>query len=184
MTSKQFFDWQTRGGTDDVMRLVDCLERADVSWCAIGGVAVNHWADEPMVTQDVDFVVAADDVDRTTSLLEQAGFQLERFEWSVNFKGRSKVSLQLSTEAFYREFPARAVPADVHGMLMRVASLPDTLAGKIKAWSEPGRRPSKRLKDLADIVRLVETHPKLASGLPRELREQISTLDGPPRRRE
>jgi len=62
--------------------------------------------------------------------------------------------------------------------------LPDTLAGKIKAWSEPGRRPSKRLKDLADIVRLVETHPKLASGLPRELREQISTLDGPPRRRE
>ena len=137
MTSKQFFDWQTRGGTDDVMQLVDCLERADVSWCAIGCVAVNHWADEPMVTQDVDFVVAAD-VDRAMSLLEQAGFQLERFEWSVNFKGRSKVSLQLSSEAFYREFPARAVPADVHGMLMRVASLPDTLAGKIKAWSEPG----------------------------------------------
>ena len=86
MTSKRFFDWQTRGGTDDVMQLVDCLERADVSWCAIGCVAVNHWADEPMVTQDVDFVVA-DDVDRAMSLLEQAGFQLERFEWSVNFKG-------------------------------------------------------------------------------------------------
>jgi hypothetical protein len=27
---------------------VDCLERADVAWCAIGGVAVNHWASEPM----------------------------------------------------------------------------------------------------------------------------------------
>lgn len=25
MTAKQFFDWQTEGGTDDVMRLVDCL---------------------------------------------------------------------------------------------------------------------------------------------------------------
>jgi len=34
------------GGTDDVMRLVDCLDRADVSWCCIGGVAVHHWAEE------------------------------------------------------------------------------------------------------------------------------------------
>jgi hypothetical protein len=30
MTAKQFFDRQTAGGTDDVMRLVDCLERADL----------------------------------------------------------------------------------------------------------------------------------------------------------
>lgn len=29
MTAKQFYDWQTGGGTNDVMRLVDCLERAD-----------------------------------------------------------------------------------------------------------------------------------------------------------
>ena len=178
MTSKQFFDWQTSGGTDDVMRLVDCLERADVPWCAIGGVAVNHWADEPMVTQDVDFVVAAADIDRAASLLEQAGFQVERFEWSINFKGRSKVSMQLSTEAFYRDFAARAVPADVHGILMRVASLPDTMAGKIKAWSEPGRRPSKRIKDLADIARLIEAHPDLWSALPHELQAQLP-MPGP-----
>ena len=29
------------------MRLVDCLERADAAWCAIGGVAVNYWAEQP-----------------------------------------------------------------------------------------------------------------------------------------
>jgi len=75
MTGKQFYDWQTSGGTNDVMRLVDCLERADVSWCVIGGVAVNHWAQHPMVTQDVDFVVASDAVERTASLLEDAGFR-------------------------------------------------------------------------------------------------------------
>jgi hypothetical protein len=28
MTAKQFYEWQTSGGTDDVMRLIDCLERA------------------------------------------------------------------------------------------------------------------------------------------------------------
>ncbi len=173
MTAKQFYDWQTSGGTDDVMKLVDVLERADVAWCVIGGVAVNHWAEQPMVTQDVDLVVAADDVGRAVSLLEQAGFRAERFAWSVNFKGRSAVSVQLSTEDFYREYPMRAVPADVHGILMRVASLEDTLKGKIKAWSETERRQSKRIKDLADIARLVETHTHLWERLPGELKCQI-----------
>jgi hypothetical protein len=118
----------------------DCLERADIPWCAIGGVAVNHWAAEPMVTQDVDFVVATDAIDRAVAVLTEAGFRPERFQLSINFKGHSRVSLQLSTEDFYRDFPTRAVPADVHGILLRVASLEDTLKGKIKAWSDAARR--------------------------------------------
>ena len=113
MTGKQFFDWQTSGGTDDVMRLVDCLERADVPWCCIGSVAVNHWAEQQMVTRDVDLVIALDAVDRVVHLLEAAGFTSELFAWSVNLKGRSAVSIQLSTEDFYRDYPTRAVPADV-----------------------------------------------------------------------
>src|SRR4030043_1906823 len=173
MTPKQFFDWQTSGGTDDVMRLVDCLERADISWCTVGGVAVNHWSQQAMVTQDVDLVVDAEAVERTISLLEEAGFHSERFEWSINFKGRSAVSIQLSTEDFYRDFPSRAVAADVNGILLRVACLEDTLKGKIKAWSEPGRRQSKRLKDLTDIARLVEAHPHLSDMLTDELKKQI-----------
>jgi len=173
MTPKQFFDWQTAGGTDDVMRLVDALERADVAWCIIGGVAVNHWAGQPMVTQDVDFVVASDDVERAVAYLEEAGFRAERFVWSVDFKGRSSVSMQLTTEDCYRDYPSRSVPADVHGILMRVASLEDTLRGKIRAWSEPGRRQSKRIKDLADVARLVEAHPGLWDGLSAELKRRI-----------
>ncbi|MFV2066746.1 MAG: nucleotidyl transferase AbiEii/AbiGii toxin family protein [Pirellulales bacterium] len=173
MTPKQFFDWQTSGGTDDVMRLVDCLERADIPWCAIGGVAVNHWAREPMVTQDVDFVVATDSVEKAISQLEAAGFRAERFAWSVNFQGRSQVSIQLSTEDFYRDFPAESVPADVHGILLRVASVEDTLKGKIKAWNTPERRQSKRIKDLADIARLVETHPHLWDHLSEKLRGHL-----------
>lgn len=173
MTGKQFFDWQTSGGTDDVMRLVDCLERADVSWCCIGGVAVNHWAEQQMVTRDVDLVIALDAVDRVVRMLEEAGFTSERFDWSVNLQGRSAVSIQLSTEDFYREFPGRAVPADVHGILLRVASLDDTLAGKMKAWSEPTRRQSKQAKDFTDIVRLVEAHPRLWNSLTPELQQLV-----------
>lgn len=180
MTAKQFYDWQTSGGTDDVMRLVDVLEKSDIAWCAIGGIAVNHWAEQPMVTQDVDFVVAAADIERTVSLLEQAGFHSERFEWSVNFSGRSAVSIQLSTEDFYRDFSSRSVPADVHGILLRVASIEDTLHGKIKAWSEPKRRQSKRIKDLADIARLVEAHPRLWDSLPDILKKHIQPPEETP----
>jgi len=161
MTPKRFYDWQTAGGADDVMRLVDCLERADISWCAIGGVAVNHWADEPMVTQDVDFVVATESVELSKKRLEEAGFKAERFRWSINFRGHSRVSVQLSTEDFYKDYPSRSVPADIHGILMRVASLEDTLRGKIKAWRDADRRQSKKFKDLGDIARLVESHPQL-----------------------
>lgn len=173
MTSKQFFDWQTAGGADDVMRLVDCLERADVRWCAIGGVAVNYWAEEPMVTQDVDFVVTAEDIDKVTDALVAAGFTAERHDWSINFKGRSKVSIQLSTEEDYLSFPERSVPADVHGILMRVASVEDTLQGKIWAWSDISRRQSKRIKDHADIARLVESHPEFWEKLPEALQAQV-----------
>ena len=173
MTGKQFYDWQTSGGTNDVMQLVNCLERADISWCVIGGVAVNHWAKQTMVTQDVDFVVAAESIERTISLLTEAGFTPEKFDWSVNFKGHSAVSIQLSTEDFYRDFPSRSVAADVNGILLRVACLEDTLKGKIKAYSEPGCRQSKRLKDLTDIARLIEAHPHLRDMLPDELKKQV-----------
>ena len=173
MTSKQFYDWQTLGGTDDVMRFVNALEKADIVWCVIGGIAVNHWAEEPMVTQDVDFVVAADSIERAETALIEAGFVSERFEWSTNFKGKSKVSIQLTTEGDYKDFAARGVAADVHGILLRVASLGDTLTGKIRAWSDPTRRQSKRLKDIGDIARLVEAHPEMWSKLTDELKEQI-----------
>lgn len=173
MTANEFFDWQTSGGTDDVMKLVAVLEKADISWCAIGGVAVNHWAEHPVVTEDVDLVAASDSVEKTIAILEEVGFQAEKSEWSVNFKGASAVSVQLSTEDSYKEFPSRAVPADVHGILLRVASLEDTLDGKIRAWPDSSRRQSKRIKDLADIARQVESHPLLWNLLTEGLKTQV-----------
>lgn len=155
------------------MRLVSVLERLDVPWCVIGGIAVNHWAEEPMVTADVDLVIALDRVEEAVSALEKEGFKAERFPGSINLKGSSKVSVQISTEERYRQFPARAVAADVWGMLMRVASLEDTLAGKLAAYADEERRPSKRQKDWLDILRLVESHPELADRLPDEVRARF-----------
>jgi hypothetical protein len=169
MTLRQFYDWQTLGGAKDVMRLVAALEEREISWCMIGGLAVNHWAAEPMATADVDLVIASEKIEEAAEALKGLGFSENRFEWSINFKGESKVSIQISTEAMYGEFPSRSVPSEVHGILMRVASLEDTLQGKIAAYSDKGRRGSKKLKDLTDISRLLETHPELSEKIPAEI---------------
>jgi hypothetical protein len=174
MTMRQFYDWQTAGGGDDVSLLVAALEGREISWCMIGGLAVNHWANEPMVTADVDVVIAAERVEEAVKVLRAAGFSARKFKWSVNLKGRSRVSVQISTGEDYRDFPARSVPADIHGILMRVASLPDTLRGKVLAWQDTERRASKRQKDLLDILRLVEAHPKLLKSLPADLAKKIA----------
>jgi hypothetical protein len=169
MTLRQFYDWQTLGGAKDVMRLVAALEEREISWCMIGGLAVNHWAAEPMATADVDLVIASEKIEEAAEALKGLGFSENRFDWSINFKGASKVSIQISTEAMYGEFPSRSVPTEVHGILMRVASLEDTLKGKIAAYSDKGRRGSKKLKDLTDISRLLETHPELSEKIPAEI---------------
>lgn len=173
MTLRQFYDWQTLGGGSDVSSLVQSLEKLEISWCMIGGLAVNHWSLESMATADVDLVIASERIEDAVGALKQAGFSEQRFDWSINFKGQSKVLIQVSTEAFYQEFPSRAVAADVHGILMRVASLEDTFAGKIAAFSDSTRRPSKRQKDLADISRLIEAHPALKMLLPEPISSRL-----------
>ena len=175
MTLRQFYDWQTLGGAKDVMRLVAALEEREISWCMIGGLAVNHWAAEPMATADVDLVIASEKIEEAAEALKGLGFSENRYEWSINFKGESKVSIQISTEAMYLDFPSRSVPTEVHGILMRVASLEDTLKGKIAAYSDKERRGSKKLKDLTDISRLLETHPELNESIPDEILSRLES---------
>ena len=174
MTLRQFYDWQTLGGAKDVSRLVAALEECEISWCMIGDLAVNHWAVEPMATADVDIVIVSDRVEEAAEILKNLGFSERRYQWSINFKGESNVSIQISTEEMYLDFPSNSVPANVHGILMRVASLEDTLAGKLAAYREPERRPTKKLKDILDIGRLVEAHPELLEKLPSDV---VAKLD-------
>lgn len=156
-----------------MLLLVETLEREEIPWCMIGGLAVNHWAEEPMATADVDLVIATERVEQAVRALEEAAFRAKRFEWSINLKGHSAVSVQISTQAIYGEFPQRAVAADVHGILMRVASLQDTLQGTILAWKNPSGRASKRQKDFLDIARLIEAHPELSAAIPEEILKRL-----------
>src|SRR5690606_2969554 len=113
----------TGGGGGEVLLLIETLERAEIPWCVIGGLAVNYWAEEPIATADVDLVIAGDQLEKAVELLEAAGFRSSRYAYTINLKGRSAISAQISTEPVYLDFPSRSVPADVHGILMRVSGL-------------------------------------------------------------
>ena len=56
---------------------------------------------------------------------------------------------------------------------MRVALMEDVLQGKVWAYSDEKRRKSKRQKDLADIMRLVEANPALETSLPASIRKEL-----------
>jgi hypothetical protein len=56
---------------------------------------------------------------------------------------------------------------------MQVASLKDVLKGKVWAYSDDTQRKSKRQKDLADIMRLIEAHQELEDQLPSAIREVL-----------
>ncbi len=173
MNSREFFDWQTLGGGNDVERLISVLATANIRWCMIGGLAVNHWAIEPMATADVDIVIGASDVDRAVQALVATGFTAETCPWSINLRGQSKVSVQISTDSLYQNFTNSAVLANVHGINMPVASLENTLVGKVAAWRDHRRRPSKRQKDFLDIMRLTEAHPYLIATLPDDIAAEL-----------
>ena len=170
MTGAEFYDWQTGGGGGDLRRLADAWQSAGVSWCVIGGLAVNHWAKEPIVTQDADLVVAFDELEHALAVAAAAGFSITRHQWSANLRGAGHVAIQVTVDPRYQGMAACAVAAEVFGLQLPVASVEDTFQGKLWAWSDPSRRPLKRRKDELDLLRMVEAHPHLAARLPEAIK--------------
>ena len=173
MTGKDFLNAVTGGRTDVPALLLRILEESGSQYCVVDGLAVNAYA-EPVVSLDLDVIVAAGALEDVCGRAEAAGFSVERFEHSVNLRTtKSDLRVQIQTDPRYQEFIARSEQKDVLGYRMRVAAVGDVLRGKTWAYSDATRRRSKRQKDLADIMRLVETHPELAGDLPEAIREEL-----------
>jgi hypothetical protein len=82
----------------------------------------------------------------------------------------------LQTDKRYEDFIKKASVKDVMGYKMNVASLEDAIKGKVWAYSDIQRRGSKRQKDLADIMRIIESFPELKSILPESIIENINKI--------
>lgn len=158
--------------SDLLDRFLALLRSNGIRFCIIGGQGVNAYA-EPVVSLDLDLVIAAEDVAQLTPLLQQ-GFHVELFPHSLNVSGAgSDLRVQIQLDSRYQPFIKRASERDVLGERLPVASMEDVLQGKIWAALDPQRRASKRQKDLADIARLIEHKPALRAHVPGEILDRL-----------
>lgn len=172
MTAQQAFDAASKGGFNDLQAVLGICRRHG-KYCVIGGLAVNTYV-RPVFTMDADLVIASAQLPDVRADIEAAGFAVTEETLSLNAqRPGSELRIQFTKDPRYQPFLAAARPAKVLECDALVASLPDLVAGKVMAWSDPHRRLSKRKKDEADLIRLAEDHPEGGRLLPDELRRQL-----------
>lgn len=173
MTKKEFINAVANGKKDILQLFLDSITEAGADYCVIGGLAVNAYA-EPVVSLDLDVVIAATDLQTMYRVVEKH-FKIEPFAHSVNLtSSESDLRIQLQTDTRYQDFIPNAKVKDVLGYEMKVAQVEDVLKGKVWAYSDQQRRRSKRQKDLADISRLIEAYPSLTDKVPAEIRDKLT----------
>ena len=173
MKASTFWRTVVADKSDFLGSLISFLDEQKVRYCVIGGQAVNAYVD-PVVSLVLDVVLAFEQLERVEPLLRRR-FDVERFAHSLNVSDKdSDLRVQIQTDPRYAGFVARASIRDVLGTPLAVADIVDVLQGKVWAASDPTRRPSKRLKDLADIARILELRPDLSENVPQDLRDKLS----------
>ena len=169
----EIYDSVVAEGSSAFAEVIAVLEQAGTRYAVIGGLAINAYV-EPVFTADADIVIALNEVDHFTEALLGRGYTVQRYPFSLNFrKAGSDLSLQISTDLVYQGFLDRAVKKSVLDIQANVASLRDLVEGKIRAWSDPERRLSKRAKDQTDLFRIAERYPEMIELLPEKLGSEI-----------
>ena len=173
MQARAFLRSVTVDRSDALDRFLRVLSDAGVRWCVVGGLAVNAYA-EPVVTLDLDLIVAAEATPTVVEAASRAGFSSQPFAHSINLSASgSDLRIQLQTDPRYASFIDRAEPRAVLGLTLPVAAIADVLQGKIWAFEDVTRRASKRQKDLADISRLLEAVPVLRAQVPVDILNRL-----------
>ena len=172
MQALTFWKVVTVGQTNLLERLNTLLNEHAICYCVIGGQAVNAYV-EPLVSLDLDLVVAVDQIKLVEDLFAQE-FQVSHIAQSINISLEgSDLRVQIQTDPRYANFVERFEEREILGMTMSVASVEDVLQGKIWAALDSDRRVSKRQKDLADIARLMEAYPDLRDKVPDEILSRL-----------
>jgi hypothetical protein len=172
MTASEVFESVTGSGSSDFALLVQILNEHG-PWCLIGGLAVNCYV-EPVFTLDADIVVVSASLESIRTSLAAAGFQIQAFPHSLNATmPGSELRIQFSLDPRYQEFVTDTEKREVLSERVPVASLKNIVRGKIWAWSDQKRRPTKRKKDELDLMRILEAYPELRGTMPPEISQQV-----------
>lgn len=172
MTAAEVFESVTGRGSTDFAVVVRILV-SHGAWCLIGGLAVNCYV-EPVFTLDADLVVVSAELEAIKAELTTAGFSMQEFPHSLNARMEgSELRIQFSLDPRYQAFLKDTKVMNVLGEQVSVASLANIVLGKTWAWSDFGRRPTKRKKDELDLMRILEAYPGLRHMMPQEIRDQL-----------
>lgn len=174
MTKEEFLKSVAGMNSDVLGQLLATLEETHTAYCVIGGLAVNAYV-EPVVSLDLDMVIEAGKRQQLAGRVSHFG-PVRHFEHRINWEpAGSDLRIQFQLDLRYQDFLERIVRREVLGYEMNVASVEDVLSGKIWAFLDRERRPSKRQKDLADIARIIEEFPQLKETLPSGVRDSLQT---------
>src|SRR5881628_1585537 len=93
-------------------RVLELLKTSGVRYCVIGGTGVNAYT-YPVVTEDLDIVVAAEDIEVLETALAEH-FKVRQFPPSINVSAPpSKLQIQIQTDPRYFDYVHRAEIRDV-----------------------------------------------------------------------
>jgi hypothetical protein len=159
-----------------LLALARVLAEADTPYAIIGGIALQVHQEEPRTTLDIDVAVATYG-QLPRAQLEAAGFALTgRFSHSENWVGPDGVRVQFKDDSALADAITRAEEIVLENIRLRIIKRVDLLHEKLRAASDPARRRSKRLQDLADVQALLEATPELEHELTVEERALLDQL--------
>jgi len=129
---------------------------------------------EPVYTLDADIVVISHELRAIQNELVVSGFAVEEFPHFLNAKMTgSDLRIQFSLDDRYQDFLNATSVMEVLGQQVPVASLADVVRGKLWAWNDEKRRPTKRKKDELDLMRILEAYPEMRPVMPDEISKQV-----------
>lgn len=152
------------------------LSESRIPYAIIGGIAVQIHHPEPRTTLDIDLAVLSCATIPSNALIA-AGFRLTgSFEHSQNWIAADGTPVQFTDDPLLADAIASAGEIIIDDVILRVIKPIDLLHEKIRSGTDPARRRSKRLQDLADAQALLETHPEFAQHLSADEREVLDRL--------
>ena len=156
--------------SDLLENLISLLNEQGIWFCVIGGQAVNAYV-EPLVSLDLDLVLAVDQMEQVEALLE-SHFELKRFPHSLNISmAGSDLRVQIQTDERYSVFVERTMRADGVG-----DGIAGGQSGRRVAREDLGRLWTLRTKGKQTTegpgryCPILEKYPELRLNIPQEIR--------------
>ncbi len=159
-----------------LIALARVLAETATPYAIIGGIALQVHRSEPRTTLGIDLAVPCLEAIPCAEL-QAAGFSHRgHFAHSENWLGPEGVPVQFTDDPALATALERALEIELHGVRVRVIGRSDLLHEKLRAGSDPARRRSKRLQDLADAQALLEETPALRMELSEAERAVLDSL--------